>query len=390
MQYFVEIVISTIPFFTWLYLLFFYANRKLQFNELFWKSNIKIENQKIHRGVLKQNFSICFIIPARNEQKYIAQTIKSILSQKIKKFVLIVDDNSSDNTEKKAKQTFRKAKFSQFKILKGKKLPINWSGKVWALKQGVDAAIKKKFSHFVFIDADIILKDRVIGKTLNFMTERRLSMLSLMAKLRCVTFWENLLIPSFIYFFQKLYPFSKVNNHNDNVAAAAGGFIMCKTELFKKINLYELIKDKIIDDCNLAKIIKDSGNHIWLGLTNLVESQRNYSKLEQVWKMVTRTAYEQLNNSILVLIVSIIGMVMIYLMPFINLIHQNSINLIIINLASIFLMFLSFLPTAKFYNLNFVFYFSLPISSIIYMLMTINSAYNYYFKNGNVWKGRKY
>ena len=149
-------------------------------------------------------------------------------------------------------------------------------------------------------------------------------------------------------------------------------------------------KDKIIDDCNLAKIIKDSGNHIWLGLTNLVDSQRNYSKLEQVWKMVTRTAYEQLNNSILVLIVSIIGMVMIYLIPFINLIHQNSLNLIIINLASIFLMFLSFLPTAKFYNLNFVFYFSLPISSIIYMLMTINSAYNYYFKNGNVWKGRKY
>ena len=81
---------------------------------------------------------------------------------------------------------------------------------------------------------------------------------------------------------------------------------------------------------------------------------------------------------------------MIYLMPFINLIHQNFNNLIIINLASIFMMFLSFLPTAKFYNLTFVFYFSLPISSIIYMLMTINSAYNYYFKNGNVWKGRKY
>ena len=119
--------------------------------------------------------------------------------------MLIIDDNSSDNTEKKAKQTFRKAKFSQFKIIKGKKLPINWSGKVWALKQGVDAAIKKKFSHFVFIDADIILKDKVIGKTLNFMTERKLSMLSLMAKLRCVTFWENLLIPSFIYFFFKNY-----------------------------------------------------------------------------------------------------------------------------------------------------------------------------------------
>ena len=124
MPYIEEIVLSIIPFFAWFYLLFFYANRKFQFNELFWKSNIKIENQKIHKGVLKQNFSICFIIPARNEEKYIAQTIKSVLSQKIKKFVLIVDDNSSDNTERKAKQTFRKAKFNQFKIIKGKNFQL--------------------------------------------------------------------------------------------------------------------------------------------------------------------------------------------------------------------------------------------------------------------------
>ena len=116
MPYIVEIVISIIPFFAWLYLLFFYANRKLQFNELFWKSNIRIENQKIHRVALKQNFSICFIIPARNEQKYIAQTIKSILSQKIKKFVLIVDDNSSDNTEKKQNKLLERLNLINLKL----------------------------------------------------------------------------------------------------------------------------------------------------------------------------------------------------------------------------------------------------------------------------------
>ena len=89
-------------------------------------------------------------------------------------------------------------------------------------------------------------------------------MLSLMAKLKCKTIWEILLIPPFIYFFQKLFPFSKVNNQKEDLAAAAGGFILCKSELFKKQNLYELIKDKIIDDCNLAKIIKVKGEHIWL------------------------------------------------------------------------------------------------------------------------------
>ena len=390
MQYNIEIFLSIIPLLAWLYLLFFYANRKLQFNGLFWKSNIIIENQKIHQPALKQNFSLCFIIPARNEEKYIGKTIKSILSQKFNKFVLIIDDNSCDNTEKKAKKTFRNAKFTKYKIIKGKKLPNGWSGKVWALKQGVDLVIKKKFSHLIFIDADIILKEKVIVRAINFMNDRKLSMLSLMAKLKCMTFWEYLLIPSFIYFFQKLYPFSKVNNHKENLAAAAGGFIMCKAELFKKQNLYEQIKDKIIDDCNLAKIIKDTGNHIWLGLTNLVESQRSYSRLEQIWKMVTRTAFEQLNNSIFLLIISILGMIMIYLMPFINLINPNFNILIILNLASIFLMLLSFSPTAKFYKLSFVFYLSLPFSSVIYMLMTLSSGYNHYFKNGNIWKGRKY
>ena len=80
----------------------------------------------------------------------------------------------------------------------------------------------------------------------------------------------------FYLFFQKLYPFKESKQSQGKSSRAAGGFIMCKAELFKKQNLYEQIKDKIIDDCNLAKIIKGTGNHIWLGLTNLVESQRSY------------------------------------------------------------------------------------------------------------------
>ena len=137
----------------------------------------------------------------------------------------------------------------------------------------------------------------------------------------------------------------------------AGGFILCRSELFKKHNLYELIKDKIIDDCNLAKIIKSEEKAIWLGLTKMAESQRNYSRLHDIWKMVSRTAYEQLNHSLILLTISIFGMIIIYLLPFINLFYQSNNDLILINLISILLMNISFLPTAKFYNLNFVFYF---------------------------------
>ena len=389
MQLNIDLILTFLPFFIWFYLVFFYANRTLTFKGLFWKSNIIIENQS-KLSYAKQKSSICFIIPARNEEKYISKTIESIISQSVKKLIIIVNDNSQDSTENEAKKTFKKTKFKQFKIINGKKLPVGWSGKVWALKQGVDAVPKKNFSHFVFIDSDIILKEKIVIKALSFMNEKNLSMLSLMAKLKCNTIWEYLLIPSFIYFFQKLYPFSKVNTQNENIAAAAGGFILCKSELFRNKNLYELIKNKIIDDCNLAKIVKKKGMPIWIGLTKLVESQRSYDKLKGIWKMVSRTAYEQLNYSIFFLVISILGMITIYLLPFINLIIQSDYYFKIINLISINLMIISFIPTARFYNLGFVFYLSLPFSSFIYMLMTISSAYNYYFKSGNIWKGRKY
>ena len=389
MQLNIDLILTFLPFFIWFYLVFFYANRTLTFKGLFWKSNIIIENQS-KLSYAKQKSSICFIIPARNEEKYISKTIESIISQSVKKLIIIVNDNSQDSTENEAKKTFKKTKFKQFKIINGKKLPVGWSGKVWALKQGVDAVPKKNFSHFVFIDSDIILKEKIVIKALSFMNEKNLSMLSLMAKLKCNTIWEYLLIPSFIYFFQKLYPFSKVNTQNENIAAAAGGFILCKSELFRNKNLYELIKNKIIDDCNLAKIVKKKGMPIWIGLTKLVESQRSYDKLKGIWKMVSRTAYEQLNYSIFFLVISILGMITIYMLPFINLIIQSDYYFKIINLISINLMIISFIPTARFYSLNFVFYLSLPFSSFIYMLMTISSAYNYYFKSGNIWKGRKY
>ena len=389
MQLNIELILTFLPFFIWFYLVFFYANRTLTFKGLFWKSNIIIENQS-KLSYAKQKSSVCFIIPARNEEKYISKTIESIISQSVKKLIIIVNDNSRDSTENEAKKTFKKTKFKQFKIINGKKLPVGWSGKVWALKQGVDAVPKKNFSHFVFIDSDIILKENIVIKALSFMNEKNLSMLSLMAKLKCNTIWEYLLIPSFIYFFQKLYPFSKVNTQNENIAAAAGGFILCKSELFRNKNLYELIKNKIIDDCNLAKIVKKKGMPIWIGLTKLVESQRSYDKLKEIWKMVSRTAYEQLNYSFFFLVISILGMITIYLLPFINLIIQSDYYFKIINLISINLMIISFIPTARFYNLGFVFYLSLPFSSFIYMLMTVSSAYNYYFKSGNIWKGRKY
>ena len=226
---------------------------------------------------------------------------------------------------------------------------------------------------------------------MNFLSQRKLLMVSLMAKLNCTTSWEKFLIPAFVYFFQKIYPFSKVNDPNNSLAAAAGGFILCKSEVFCKVNLYEQIKDKVIDDCNIAKKIKEKGN-IWLGLTEKVCSRRCYKNLSEIWKMVSRTAYEQLRFSPLYLCLSILGMCIIYLYPLLALFffEEIQISLFLLNILTILILVISFRPTVNFYKLTSFYYFSLPFVSLIYIMMTFTSAFNFHFRKGNVWKGRKY
>ena len=141
-----------------------------------------------------------------------------------------------------------------------------WVGKTWALKQGVDFANHKKYDFYVFIDSDIVLTKNLLIKVSTFINSKDFEMVSLMAKLNCKTIWEKILIPPFIFFFQKIYPFNLVIDQESKIAAAAGGFIFCKAKIFRDQNLYNLIPNRVIDDCNIAKLIKKKGN-IWLGLT---------------------------------------------------------------------------------------------------------------------------
>ena len=172
------------------------------------------------------------------------------------------------------------------------------------------------------MDSDIGLENQILTKTINFLELNQLAMISLMAKLNCSSLWEKFLIPPFIYFFQKIYPFNFVNNKEKSLSAAAGGFILCKSNVFSKKKLFDTIKDRVIDDCNLAKLIKENGN-IWLGLTNQVLSKRKYFKLSEIWKMVSRTAFEQLNYSIILLLLTIFGLFITYIIPIINLMKIN-------------------------------------------------------------------
>ena len=382
--------ISLLSMFSWVYLIFFHGRKNILEDNFFWTSNIIFENEVSESNNTKIEDNICVIIPARNEENYILSTLKSIGDQNINNLsIIVVDDRSTDKTNLLVSEFRRKNK--NVSILTGKKLPKGWVGKVWALKQGVNEAKKKKIDYYIFIDADIELRKKTISNVINFLKVRDLAMVSLMAKLNCKSFWEKTLIPPFIFFFQKIYPFNLANNPKSKLAAAAGGFITCKAVLFRNENIYEKIKNKVIDDCNIAKIIKEKGG-IWIGLTGLVTSNRGYTKLTSIWKMVSRTAFEQLSYSKTLVLISILGMFVLYLSPLIGIVTaiiMNLTNLLLLNLLIFISILLIFFPTFKFYNLGIIYIFFVPFSSFLYMLMTISSAYSHY-KSGNIWKGRSY
>ena len=377
-------------FFLWIYLILFNSRKYFSYNELFWSNKIIFERfYKKTNNTYPQK--ICVIIPARNEEKNISKTLGSIVDQSLKNIkILIVDDNSTDKTYLIASNLLKKKKVNH-QIIKGKKLPNGWSGKVWALKQAVDILKKNEIEYYLFLDSDIILKKGIIAEAVEFLCQKKLLMVSLMAKLNCSSSWEKILIPAFIYFFQKIYPFSKVNDPKNPLAAAAGGFILCKSEVFSEENLYDQIKDKVIDDCNIAKKIKEKGN-IWLGLTENIYSNRCYKNLSDIWRMISRTAYEQLNFSPLYLCFSIFGMCIIYLYPVLAIFffEKDQSRVFLFNGLTILFLIISFRPTVRFYNLSIFYSLSLPLASFIYIMMTITSAFNFHFRKGNIWKGRKY
>ena len=371
----------------WLFLLLFWGR--------FWLAEQKLELQTTE---LEAYPSVCAIVPARNEADVLPTSLRSLLSQDYSGTfsVLLIDDQSSDNTAIIAKTTAQQlSQTNKLQVISGQKLPIGWTGKLWAIKQGIDYVQKQSSpDYFLFTDADIKHDANNLSQLVAQAEQKQCDLVSLMVLLRCDSFWSKLLIPAFVFFFQKLYPFPLVNNPQSVIAAAAGGCILISRQALESIGGIETIKDALIDDCALAKAVKAGGSaSIWLGLTDSTSSLRPYDSLKSIWDMVARTAFTQLNYSPWLLIGALLGMVLVYIVAPISLlvgILATNWLLTLVGLLTWLLMSLAYLPTIKLYSLTFVWVFALPAIAFLYTLMTLDSAIRYWQGQGGAWKGRVY
>ena len=360
----------------------------------FWLCNQRLESQQ----QLESYPSVCGIIPARNEAEVIAKSVKSLLLQDYPGSlqVILVDDQSQDETGAIAKNMAKTLNQEErLTVINGQPLPVGWTGKLWAMEQGVNYAMVNypEIKYFLFTDGDIEHGVNTLRELVNQAETKDLALVSLMVKLRCQSFWEKLLIPAFVFFFQQLYPFAWVNQPHRSTAAAAGGCILLKRETLTEIGGIGILKDALIDDCTLAQKIKSSQRPIWLGLTETSLSLRPYDSLQKIWDMVARTAYTQLNYSPWLLMGTVIGMIIVYLLPPIGVIIGSIAKdkvLIIFSVITWLLMAVAYLPTIKLYQGSFWRAFSLPVIAFLYTLMTIDSAWRHWQGKGGAWKGRVY
>ena len=332
--------------------------------------------------------TVAVIIPARDEAAMLPHSLGSILAQDYPNLsVILVDDDSSDGTAAAARQISAKARRESF-ILQGQTLPASWTGKLWALHQGITRteAMELPADYLLLTDADILYVPGTVKRLVVRAKTNGLVLTSLMAKLHCESFAERALIPAFVFFFQMLYPFAWVNRNTARTAAAAGGCMLVERLVLEKAGGVAKIRGALIDDCALAKVMKAEGA-IWLGLSDHVRSLRKYPEIGDIGRMVARSAYAQLRYSPLLLVVTLAGMGVTYLAPpLLAIIGRYPANAVAI--AACALMMLAFLPILRFYRLSPLWAVALPLIAATYSAFTLNSAYEHWRDRGGTWKGR--
>jgi hopene-associated glycosyltransferase HpnB len=325
---------------------------------------------------------ITVLIPARNEEEMVKTTLPALLEQGRGLHIILIDDQSTDGTFEVARQVGGK----DLLIILGEVPPADWSGKLWALEQGrrhIDTPLT------LLLDADIEVKPGVIVELRRAMKEKNVQLISLMAMLRMKTFWERLLMPSFIYFFKLLYPFRLSNSTSSKTAAAAGGCILLETEVLNAIGAFASLRGELIDDCALARRIKSSGYRTWIGLSHSVRSLRPYNDLGVIWNMVARNGFTQLGYSKLALSFCTIIMMASFFMPGIGLL-LSPVHLKLLSAFCLTTMMLTYLPTLRFYGISGWWALSMPAIGTLYLAMTWTSAIKHWLGKTAEWKGRTY
>jgi hopene-associated glycosyltransferase HpnB len=374
-------VIAIASLAAWAYLLGFRGG--------FWRSGPVLRADKPSAAA-----KVAAVVPARNEAEHIARSIGSLLGQDYAGglSVVLVDDGSTDGTgeiaETIASSTAAPHSGARLKIVRGQPLPQGWSGKLWAVHEGLAAEEARAADYVLLTDADIEHAPRHVATLVAKAEADGLDLVSEMARLHCETAAERALIPAFVFFFQMLYPFAWTADPRKRTAGAAGGTMLVSRAALDRVDGVSRIQDCLIDDCALASEIKKSGGRIWLGHAEGAASMRVYG-WSDAWNMIARTAYAQLGYSPVMLAGCVAGMGVVYVAPPLLMVFGRGVPRVLGALAWAG-MAAAFQPTLRRYQRSPLWGLALPAIGLFYLGASVASAVRHYAGRGGGWKERVY
>ena len=372
---------------SWLYLCAFHGR--------FWRADQRLDDPRWAPAGGEGWPAVVAVIPARNEQDCIGRSAESLLEQDHPGAlrVVVADDQSEDGTARIVGElASRHPRGDRLHVVRVADRPPGWVGKMWAVETGVREAhrIAPDASYLLLTDADVEHAPGTLRSLVARAESERLDLVSLMVRLHCASGWERLLIPAFVYFFQKLYPFPRINDPRSRQTGAAGGCMLVRRDALERAGGIEAVRGEIIDDCALGARLK-RGGRVWVGLGEREFSFRPYRGLSDIWSMVARSAYTQLHHSPLLLAGTVLGLTLVYLVPplvALSLPWHGSAAAALLAAAAWLLMAWTYLPTLRLYGLAPIRALALPVAGLLYLLMTVDSARLHRSGRGALWKGR--